>query len=164
MAERSHLRRHHRGHEKVKTQVFTHVVCFSPLVLLASVGTTPAGFNDPKCSVKLEIISFRNWNSCHFFVSCSCISVFLALLSFLHLTQHLLFWLPFSSICLTFSFFCLSLGNQRSWRTWLLAPSRPSCCTAPRSKLTPTRSRSSWRRTSALRSKLPTCFIYKSFN
>lgn len=50
-------------------------------------------------------------------------------------------------------------GSRTFWTTWLPVPSRPSCCTAKRWKLTPTRSRSSWRKISAPQSSRPHSFI-----
>lgn len=75
-------------------------------------------------------------------------------------TPILSFWV---TLLWLFPFSRPSIGSQRSWRTWLLVLSLPSCCTGAKWKLTPTRLRSSWRKTSARQSNLPAYLLSDLF-
>lgn len=123
--------------------------------------------NDPKCTGLLRNISFRYWVlkdleplwykseletwviSCSFI--CFVCSIFLPSYPFSFIS--LLLFNPLS-LLLDLPYLHPPLGSRTSWRTWHRVLSLPSCCTAPRWKPTPTRSRSSWRIISALLSNL----------
>lgn len=130
-------------------------------LLWFSIGTTevvPRGCNDSRysCEVTWQIAFILIFWVDRFkaaLKTCFLASFFSYFLQPLPPSSPILsFWLP--SLRMTCSFFPPSSESQRSWRTWLPALSLPSCCTAAKWKLTPTRLRSSWRKTSARQSNL----------